>query len=69
MCPEWSCRCLAHVVNLGNVDVMKNITKIAAIKNATAIWEYNPSLPGNRDLGGFLDIIAAIHTLAINVST
>ena len=34
--------CLGHVVNLRNVDVMTHITKIAVIKNAAAIWEYNP---------------------------
>jgi len=60
--------CLAHVVNVENIDVMSHITKIAAVKNATAIWEYDPTLVGNRVLGGSLDIIAAIHTLAIKVS-
>jgi hypothetical protein len=55
-------------MNLGNVDVMKRITKIAVVENATAIWEYDPSLPGNRVLGGSLDVIAAIRTLAIKVS-
>jgi hypothetical protein len=58
---------LAHIVNLGNVDVMKNITKIAAVETATAIWEYDPTLPGNRVLGGSLDTISAIHTLAIKI--
>ena len=61
------CSCLAHVINLGNVDIMGHITKIAAVENATAIWEYDPSLPGNRVLGGSLDVIAAIRTLAIKV--
>jgi hypothetical protein len=56
--------CLAHVVNLGNVDVMKHITKIAVVENATAIWEYDPSRDDNRVLGGSLDVIAAIRTLA-----
>jgi hypothetical protein len=60
---------LAHVVNLGNVDVMSQITKIAVVENATAIWEYDPSLEDNRILGGSLDVIAAIRTLAIKVST
>ena len=46
---------------------MKLITKIAVVENATAIWEYNPSLEGNRVLGGLLDAIAAIRTLAIKV--
>jgi hypothetical protein len=56
---------LGHVVNLANVDVMSHITKIAAVKNATAIWEYDRD---NRVLGGSLDVIAAIRTLAIKVS-
>ena len=46
---------------------MKHITKIAAVETATAIWEYNPSLPDNRVLNGSLDVIAAIRTLAIKV--
>jgi hypothetical protein len=60
--------CLGHVVNLGNIDVMARITKIAAVKNATAIWEYDPTRDDNRVLGGSLDVIAAICTLAIKVS-
>ena len=46
---------------------MSHITKIAAVENATAIWEYDPTRTDNRVLGGSLDIIAAIHTLAIKV--
>jgi len=57
------------VVNLGNVDVMARITKIAAVENATAIWEYDPTRHDNRVLGGSLDVIAAICTLAIKVNT
>ena len=57
-------RCLADVMNLANVTVMAHITKIAAIENANAIWEYDPELPGNHMLGGSLDIVAAIHTQA-----
>ena len=60
-------RCLGHVVNLGNVDVMAQITKLAAVENATAIWEYDPTQADNRVLGGSLDVIAAICTLAIKV--
>ena len=60
-------RCLGHVVNLGNVDVMGHITKIAAVENATAIWEYDPTRVDNRVLGGSLDVISAIRTLAIKV--
>jgi len=59
--------CLGHVVNLGNIDIMGHITKIAAVENATAIWEYDPTWPDNRVLGGSLDVIAAIRTLAIKV--
>ena len=64
---KFSCSCLGHIVNLGNVDVMSHITKIAAVENATAIWEYDPTREDNRVLGGSLDVIAAICTLAIKV--
>ena len=47
---------------------MKHITKIAAVETATAIWEYDPTLTDNRVLGGSLDVVAAIRTLAIKVS-
>ena len=60
-------RCLDHVVNLGNVDVMAHITKITVVETTTAIWEYDPSLPDNRMLNSNLDVIAAIRTLAIKV--
>ena len=60
-------RCLAHIVNLGNVDVMAQITKLTAVENATAIWEYDPTKADNRVLGGSLDVIAAICMLAIKV--
>ena len=60
-------RCLRHVINLGNVDIMQNITKIATVKNATVIWEYEPTQTDNCVLGGSLDIIMAIRTLAIKV--
>ena len=58
---------MGHIINLGNVDVMSHITKIAAVETATAIWEYDPTLQGNRVLGGSLDVISAIRTLAIKV--
>jgi len=54
--------------NLANVDVMGHITKIAAVENATAIWEYDPDLYDNRVLGGSLDVITAVHTITIKVS-
>ena len=47
---------------------MGHITKIAAVENATAIWEYDPTREDNRVLGGSLDVIAAIRTLAIKVT-
>jgi hypothetical protein len=59
--------CLGHVINLGNIDVMGHITKIAAVKNATAIWEYDPTREDNWVLGGSLDVVAIIRTLAIKV--
>jgi hypothetical protein len=46
---------------------MKHITKIAAVENATAIWEFDPTLEDNRVLGGSLDVISAIRTLTIKV--
>lgn len=46
---------------------MEHVTKIAAIENATAIWEYDPSSDDNRVLNGSLDVIAAIRTIAIKV--
>jgi hypothetical protein len=67
-CLPWL-RCLEHVVNLANVAVMGHITKIAVIENTNTIWEYDPELPNNRVLGGSLDVVAAIRTLAIKVCT
>lgn len=42
--------------------------KIAVVENTTAIWEYDPTQDDNCVLGGSLDMIATIHTLAIKVS-
>ncbi|KAM6504372.1 hypothetical protein JOM56_001315, partial [Amanita muscaria] len=72
--PVWSAEenqhpCLGHVVNLANVSFMEHITKFAALETASAIWEYDPSLPDNRVLGGALDVISAVCTLAIKVSS
>jgi hypothetical protein len=61
-------RCLAHVINLANIDVMGHITKIAAVETKTAIWEYDPADPSNRISNGGLDVIATIRTLAVKVS-
>jgi hypothetical protein len=54
-------------VSLANIAVMGHITKITAIENATAIWEYDPALPDNRVLSGSLDVIAAVRTITIKV--
>ena len=62
-----SSRCLAHIVNLANIAVMSHITKIGAVETASAIWEYNPDLADNRVLGGSLDVISAIRTLAVKI--
>jgi hypothetical protein len=48
---------------------MGHITKIAVIKNTNVIWEYDLSLPDNHILGGSLDVIAVIRTLAVKVCT
>ncbi|KAF8222273.1 hypothetical protein L208DRAFT_1323642 [Tricholoma matsutake] len=71
---EWSANenqlpCLEHIVNLANVAVMTHITKIAAIENANAIWEYDLELPGNQVLGGSLDVVAAIRTLTVKIQS
>jgi hypothetical protein len=47
---------------------MSVVTKVAAVENANAIWEYDPTLPENRVLGRSLDIIAAIQTLGVKVT-
>lgn len=56
-------------MNLANIDIMSHITKIAVVETSTSIWEYDPELPSNRVLGGSLDVIATVHTLAIKVCT
>lgn len=64
--PNFSC--FDHIVNIANVAVMGHVTKIAAVENANAIWEYDPSLPNNRILGGFLNVIAAVRMIAVKVN-
>jgi hypothetical protein len=59
--------CLAHVVNLAIVDFISVITNIGATETAAAIWEFDPTLPNNHVLGGSLDVVSAIRTLAIKV--
>lgn len=57
------------MVNLANVAVMAHITKIAVVENTNSIWEYDPNLPGNRVLGGSQDVVAALRTLVVKVSS
>jgi hypothetical protein len=64
---DFRLRCLEHVVNLVNIDIMAHITKLAVIETMSAIWEYDPLEPDNHVLGGGLDVIATIWTLAIKV--
>jgi hypothetical protein len=59
--------CLAHVLNLAIVDFMSILTNIGAIEMSTAIWEFDPMLLANCVLGGSLDAISAIRTIAIKV--
>ncbi|KAF8675642.1 hypothetical protein AX14_005053, partial [Amanita brunnescens Koide BX004] len=59
--------CLAHVVNLVNIAVMSHITKISAVETASAIWEYDPDLANNCVLGGSLNVISVIRTLAVKI--
>ena len=66
--PYSNPRCLEHVINLATVAIMSSITKVVAIKNVQAIWEFDPTLDGNRVLRGSLDVIAVIRTIAIKVS-
>ena len=59
--PQWQADrnqlgCLAHIVNLGNIDVMKHITRITAMETSTAIWEYDLLLADNFLLNGSLDV-------------
>lgn len=60
-------RCLGHVVNLANTDVMKHITNISAVETATSIWEWDPTVTENRTKRGSLDAIAAVRTLIVKV--
>ena len=59
--------CLGHVINLGNVAFVGTITKIAAVENMSAIWEFDLNLSDSRVLNGDIDVIAAVQTLAIKV--
>ena len=46
---------------------MSEVTQIAHIATSTAIWEFDPTLLGNRVMNNRLDVVAAIRTLAIKI--
>ena len=46
---------------------MAEITQIDHIAMMAAIWEFDPTLPMNRVMNNSLDVVAAIHTLAIKI--
>ncbi|KAF9235989.1 hypothetical protein BU15DRAFT_50670, partial [Melanogaster broomeanus] len=52
--------CLTHVLNLGIIEIMSFITKMGSLETATAIWEFDPTLPNNRMLNGSLNAVSAI---------
>ena len=47
---------------------MEMETELTCDMEHNTIWEYDPSQEDNHVLGGSLDMIAAIRTLAIKVS-
>jgi hypothetical protein len=59
--------CLAHVINLAIVAIMSELTKTAAAETAAAVWDFDPTLPGNQVLGDRLDVVAAIRTLTVKI--
>lgn len=61
--------CLAHILNLAIIDVMNVITRIATVETTIAIWEYNLTLTNNHIMDNSLDVIAAMHTLAIKIQS
>lgn len=59
--------CLAHVLNLAITALFSAITNISKVETTTSIWEFDPILAQNRIIGGTLDVIATIRTLAIKI--
>lgn len=59
--------CLAHVIQLGNLDLMKHVTNIGAIETAATIWEWDPTAPDNRLSNGSLDAVSTLRTIAVKV--
>ena len=48
---------------------MNVITRIATVETTIAIWEYNLTLTNNHIMDNSLDVIAAMHTLAIKIQS
>jgi len=46
---------------------MSVVTRIGSVETASAIWEFDPSLPSNRILHDSLDVISTIRMLAIKI--
>ena len=46
---------------------MSVVTRIRSVETASAIWEFDPSLPSNRILHDSLDVVSTIQTLAIKI--
>jgi hypothetical protein len=46
---------------------MSVVTRIGSVETASAIWEFDPSLPSNRILHDSLDVVSTIRTLAIKI--
>ena len=62
-------RCIGHVVQLAIEDFMKAVTQVGLVESKQAMWDYDPKAAENRVLSGGLDVITAICTLAIKVSS
>ena len=60
-------RCLGHVIQLANGDMMKHVTNIAAVETAAAIWKLNPKDPNSHLSNGSLDAVSTLCTVAIKV--
>ena len=62
-------RCIGHVVQLAIEDFIKAVTQVGLVESKQAMWDYDPKATENCVLLGGLDVIAAICTLAIKVSS
>ena len=62
-------RCIRHVVQLAIEDLMKVVMQVGLIESKQAMWDYDPKAAENHVFSGGLDVIAAICTLAIKVSS